>query len=69
VLVFSAWAVTGLAAARSAIPLAFGTRDQLLRARQVGWDHDLSLIAWAPDASAQPVSVRLPLVTIRPESS
>jgi len=30
-------------------------------------DHDLALIAWAPDASAKPVSVRLPRVTIRPE--
>jgi hypothetical protein len=29
-------------------------------------DHDLALIAWAPDASAKPVSVRLPRVTIRP---
>jgi len=30
-------------------------------------DHDLALIAWAPDASAKPVSVRLPRVTIRQE--
>jgi hypothetical protein len=30
-------------------------------------DHDLALIAWAPDATAKPVSVRLPRVTIRPE--
>ena len=30
-------------------------------------DHDLALIAWAPDASAKPVSIRLPRVTIRPE--
>ena len=29
-------------------------------------DHDLALIAWAPDATAKPVSVRLPRVTIRP---
>ena len=28
-------------------------------------DHEMSLIAWAPDASAKPVSVRLPRVTIR----
>jgi hypothetical protein len=28
-------------------------------------DHQLSLIAWAPDASAKPVSVRLPRITIR----
>ncbi len=28
-------------------------------------DHEMSLIAWAPDASAKPVSVRLPKVTIR----
>jgi len=27
-------------------------------------DHELSLIAWAPDASAKPVSLRLPQVTI-----
>jgi hypothetical protein len=31
-------------------------------------DHDLALIAWAPDATAKPVSVRLPTVTIRPAS-
>jgi len=37
-------AVTGLAAARPAVPLALGARDQLSRARQVGWDHD-----WSPD--------------------
>jgi hypothetical protein len=29
-------------------------------------DHDLALIAWTPDATARPVSVRLPRVTIRP---
>lgn len=29
-------------------------------------DHELALIAWAPDAAAKPVSVRLPRVTIRP---
>ena len=29
-------------------------------------DHDLALIAWAPDATAKPVSVRLPPVTISP---
>ena len=29
-------------------------------------DHEMSLIAWAPDASAKPVSVRLPRLTIRP---
>jgi hypothetical protein len=28
-------------------------------------DHALSLIAWAPDASARPVSVHLPQITIR----
>jgi hypothetical protein len=28
-------------------------------------DHDLSLVAWAPDASANPVSFRLPRITIR----
>ena len=27
---------------------------------------DLALIAWAPDATAKPVSVRLPTATIRP---
>jgi hypothetical protein len=27
-------------------------------------DHAMSLIAWAPDASAKPVSVRLPRITI-----
>jgi len=30
-------------------------------------DHEMALIAWAPDATAKPVSVRLPRVTIRPE--
>jgi hypothetical protein len=30
-------------------------------------DHELALIAWAPDATARPVSVTLPSVTIRPE--
>jgi hypothetical protein len=28
-------------------------------------DHEMALIAWAPDATARPVSVRLPRVTIR----
>jgi hypothetical protein len=28
-------------------------------------NHELSLIAWAPDASAKPVSVRLPRITIQ----
>jgi hypothetical protein len=28
-------------------------------------EHEMSLIAWAPDAAAQPVSVRLPRLTIR----
>lgn len=28
-------------------------------------EHEMSLIAWAPDAAAKPVSVRLPKVTIR----
>ncbi len=28
-------------------------------------EHQLSLIAWAPDASAKPVSIRLPRITIR----
>ena len=30
-------------------------------------EHEMALIAWAPDAIAKPVSVRLPRVTIRPE--
>ena len=30
-------------------------------------DHEMALIAWAPDATARPVSVRLPQVTIRQE--
>jgi hypothetical protein len=30
-------------------------------------DHVMALIAWAPDATARPVSVTLPSVTIRPE--
>jgi len=28
-------------------------------------EHEMSLIAWAPDAAAKPVSVKLPKVTIR----
>ena len=28
-------------------------------------EHDMGLIAWAPDAAAKPVSVRLPVITIR----
>jgi hypothetical protein len=35
-------------------------------ARVPAGDHELALIAWAPDATAKPVSVRLPRVTIRP---
>jgi len=31
-------------------------------------DHEMTLIAWAPDATARPVSVRLPRVTIRTQS-
>jgi hypothetical protein len=30
-------------------------------------DHEMALIAWAPDATARPASVRLPRVTIRQE--
>jgi hypothetical protein len=30
-------------------------------------DHEMSLLTWAADATAKPVSVRLPLVTIRPD--
>jgi hypothetical protein len=30
-------------------------------------NHEMSLIAWAPEATAKPVSVRLPAVTIRPD--
>jgi len=30
-------------------------------------DHVMALIAWAPDATAKPVSVTMPSVTIRPE--
>jgi hypothetical protein len=30
-------------------------------------DHEMALIAWAPDATAKPVSVKLPRVTIRPD--
>ena len=30
-------------------------------------DHEMALIAWAPDATARPVSVTLPRLTIRPE--
>lgn len=38
-------------------------------ARVPAGNHEMSLIAWAPDATARPVSVRLPRVTIRPDSS
>jgi hypothetical protein len=30
-------------------------------------DHVMALVAWAPDATAKPVSVTLPSLTIRPE--
>ena len=45
----------------------------LPRSRQAEFDlsgvpagqYEMSLIAWAPDATAKPVSVRLPALTIR----
>jgi hypothetical protein len=45
-------------------PSASGQAEFDLSAVPAG-EHELSLIAWAPDASAQPVSVRLPPITIR----
>jgi hypothetical protein len=45
-------------------PSASGRAEFDLSAVPAG-EHELSLIAWAPDASAQPVSVRLPPITIR----
>jgi hypothetical protein len=66
--VFSAWAVTGLAAA----DLRFHWRStHVINYHGLGrWVGIMTcpLIAWAPDTSAKSVSVRLPLVTIRPDS-
>ncbi len=45
------------------VPSASGQAEFDLSAVPAG-DHELSLIAWAPDASAKPVSVRLPQITI-----
>ena len=46
------------------VPSASGQAECDLSQVPAG-DHELSLIAWAPDASAKPVSVRLPRITIR----
>ena len=45
------------------VPSASGHAEFDLSGVPAG-DHDLSLIAWAPDASAKPVSVRLSRITI-----
>ncbi len=45
------------------VPSASGQAEFDLSAVPAG-GHELSLIAWAPDASAKPVSVRLPQITI-----
>ena len=45
------------------IPSSSGHAEFDLSAVPAG-DHELSLIAWAPDASAKPVSLRLPPITI-----
>ena len=45
------------------VPSASGQAEFDLSAVPAG-DHEMSLIAWAPDASAKPVSVRLPQITI-----
>jgi hypothetical protein len=45
------------------VPSASGQAEFDLSAVPAG-DHELSLIAWAPDGSAKPVSVRLPQITI-----
>lgn len=46
------------------IPSSSGHAEFDLSAVPAG-DHEMSLIAWAPDASAKPVSLRLPPLTIR----
>jgi hypothetical protein len=46
------------------IPSSSGHAEFDLSAVPAG-DHEMSLIAWAPDASAKPVSLRLPQITIR----
>jgi hypothetical protein len=45
------------------IPSSSGRAEFDLSAVPAG-DHEMSLIAWAPDASAKPVSLRLPQITI-----
>jgi hypothetical protein len=45
------------------VPSASGQAEFDLSLVPAG-DHAISLIAWAPDASAKPVSVRLPRITI-----
>jgi hypothetical protein len=45
------------------IPSSSGHAEFDLSAVPAG-DHEMSLIAWAPDASAKPVSLRLPQITI-----
>jgi hypothetical protein len=45
------------------VPSASGQAEFDLSPVPAG-DHAMSLIAWAPDASAKPVSVRLPRITI-----
>jgi hypothetical protein len=45
------------------IPSSSGHAEFDLSALPAG-DHEMSLIAWAPDASVKPVSLRLPQITI-----
>ena len=46
------------------VPLAAPGQAEFDLAQVPEGDYELSLIAWAPDATAKPVSVRLPSVTI-----
>ena len=50
---------------RSPVTLASPGQAEFDLAQIPAGDYDLALVAWAPDATAEPVRVRLPTVTIR----
>ena len=47
------------------VSLSGPDRAEFDLARVPAGDHEMTLIAWAPDAAARPVSVGLPRLTIR----
>ena len=55
-----------MASSRPAVTAALGQVEFDLSPVPAG-DHEMALIAWTADATAKPVSVRLPRLTIRPE--